>query len=80
MVTANLKKINFAHQFLAKLIPAINIAENHTQSMNLIGAKYFITDQYIIPQVLTPCLKMGCCSEVARYLEVWGTEFYKVSW
>ena len=68
-------KINFAHQFLAKLIQAINNTENPTQSMNLIGEIFFITDQYIILQVLTPHLKMDCCSEAARYLEVWGTEF-----
>ena len=46
----NLKKINFAHQFLAKLIPTINNAENPMQSMNFIGENFFITDQYIIPQ------------------------------
>ena len=39
---ANLKKINLAHQFLAKLIPAINNAENPMQSMNLIGEIFFI--------------------------------------
>ena len=44
------EKINFAHQFLAKLIPTINNAENPTQSMNLIGEIFFITDQYIVPQ------------------------------
>ena len=74
-VIANLKKNNFAHQFLAELIPTINNTENPTQSMNLIGENNFITDQYIILQVLTPRLKMDCCSEAARYLEVWGTEF-----
>ena len=45
------EKINFAHQFLAKLIPTINNAENPTLSMNLIGEKNFITDQYIIPHL-----------------------------
>ena len=61
---------------MAKLIPAINNAENPTQSMNLIGEKFFITDQYIIPQPLTPCLKMDFHSKVARSLEVWGKEFF----
>ena len=34
------EKINFTHQFLAKLIPTINNAENPTQSMNLIVKKF----------------------------------------
>ena len=42
---------------------------------NLIGEKSFIQTSTYIPQVLTPCLKMDCHSKVARYLEVWGTEF-----
>ena len=75
-----MKKINIAHQFLAKLIPAINNAKNPIQSMNLIGENFFIQISTFIPQVLTPCLKMDCRSKAARYLEVWGTEFfYKVS-
>ena len=32
---ANFKKINLAHHFLAKLIPAINNMENPMQSINL---------------------------------------------
>ena len=45
--SVNQPKINFAHQFLAKLIPAINNAENPTQSMDLTGKKFFHPDQYI---------------------------------
>ena len=62
-----MKKINFVHQFLAKSIPAINNVENPTQSMNLTGEKFFITVHYTAGLDPMP--------QVARYLEVLGTEF-----
>ena len=46
--------------------------------MNLIGENVFITDQYIIPKS-TPCFKMDCHSETARYLEVLGNRIFMKS-